>query len=83
MGSAIARRSGLDQRRDVGVTMQFQPKALAEAIAPVIQAQLNKRDARLAELEGRIARLERLIAGEKKAVEWPLPTQRASERAAA
>ena len=60
----------------VGVEpMNVTAKMIAEGIAPVVKELLNKRDARIAELEGRIARLEKSMNGQQVA-EWPLPQRK-------
>ena len=46
-------------------------RLMNEVITPGLKAALNKRDARIAELEGRIARLEKAMNGEQVA-EWPI-----------
>jgi hypothetical protein len=57
--------------------MNLDAKALATTLAEAIKPALQKRDDRIAELERRLADLEKATTGEPVA-EWPIPERSAA-----
>jgi hypothetical protein len=57
--------------------MNLDAKALATTLAEAIKPALQKRDDRIAELERRLADLEKATTGEPVA-EWPIPERNAA-----
>jgi hypothetical protein len=57
--------------------MNLDAKALATTLADAIKPALQKRDDRIAELERRLAELEKATTGDK-GTEWPIPERSAA-----
>ena len=62
--------------RGVFKSMMPEPKELADTLGGVMSAKLKVRDDRIAELERRLADLERQMSGET--TEWPIPERTAA-----
>ena len=57
--------------------MNLDARALATTLAEAIKPALNKRDDRIAELERRLAALEKATTGDT-GTEWPIPERSAA-----